>query len=150
MFSPQAGQHQQRRYTSRPTGSHIGDTIADKEGIAHIDAQFIASAQQHTRSRLAAKTSLIFSMRAEVDLLDAATDLSQFSNHTRVDIFHRFQRKYPTRDAGLIGTDKNTMSRLRKRDNGFLCTRQKAKFTPTLYIIGAILVDDSISIQKYC
>ncbi len=150
MFSTQAGQHQQRRYTSRPTGSHIGDAIADKEGIAHIDAQLIASAQQHTRSRLAAKTPLIVSMRAEVDLLDAATDLSQFSDHPRVDTFHRFHREYPTRDTGLIGTDKKTMSRVRKGGNGFLCARQKAKLAPTLYIIGAILVDDPVPIQKNC
>src|SRR5690242_14599100 len=68
---------------------HIRYAIANKDSIAQIKLQLIASAQQHPRSWFSTGTMFIFVMRAIIHLLYLAPILSNSSQHQAMNILHR-------------------------------------------------------------
>src|SRR3989442_7933136 len=99
--------------TGCKTGAYIGDTIANKDCITHINAQFITRPQQHARAGLATGAILFLTMWTEIYLLYLTSNITNTALHPAMNIINRFHRDASARYTRLVSTHDNAMTSLR-------------------------------------
>ena len=96
----------------------------------------------------AATASVFRNVRAEKNVVNAATRRSYFGHHVCVNLIQRLKGNHLSVDYGLVGDDIGTEIMPGQFFDGQDASWQKDKLRPVFDVRIGILVDDSVSVDK--
>lgn len=141
------GKHQNIVFDPRPgAGLQIGQGIANHDGSREINRQVGRGLNKQPRLRFAARTMLVWGMRAKVDRIHATPHLLDYLKDPAINFVGLIARDYSAPNRRLVRQDHNDAVAGLKFRQRLQRAGKERYILPTAHIIITIFDDNTISV----